>query len=89
MFCDVLIHDVECLFGDLVEVYVEMRYSELGKASDFCSVKKVRSEMITRLDMTDGTYRCGFPTTSSWVRELVQVGEGGLKGQVQFKRFQS
>jgi hypothetical protein len=89
MFCDVLIRDVEDLFDDLVEVYVEMRCSELGKASDFCSAKNARGEMIIWLDRTYGTYRCGFPTTTSWVRELVQDGEGGLKGQEQFKRFQS
>lgn len=39
LLCDVLIHGVEDLFGDLVEVYVEVRCSELGKASDFCSVR--------------------------------------------------
>jgi hypothetical protein len=89
MFCDVLIRGVEDLFGDLVEVYVELRCSELGKSSDFCSAKKARGEMTIWLDRTDGTYCCGFPTTTSWVRELVQVGEGGLKGRVQFKRFQS
>jgi hypothetical protein len=89
MFCDVLIRDVEDLFGDLVEVYVVLWCSELGKVSDFCSVKMARCKMIIWLDRTDGTYRCGFPTTTSWVRELVQVGEGGLKGREQFKRFQS
>jgi len=89
MFCDVLIRDVEDLFGDLVEVYVEMRGSEIVKASDFYSAKKTNGEMVIWLDSTDGTYRCGFPTTTSWVRELVQVGEGGLKRREQFKRFQS
>jgi hypothetical protein len=65
VFCDVLIRDVEDLFGDLVEVYVEMRCSELGKAPDFCSAKKARGEIIIWLYRTDGTYRCGFPTTTS------------------------
>jgi hypothetical protein len=42
MFCDVLIRDVEDLFGDPVEVYVEMRCSELVIASGFCSAEKAR-----------------------------------------------
>jgi hypothetical protein len=42
MFCDVLIRDVEDLFGDLLEVYAEMWCSELGKASGFCSAMKAR-----------------------------------------------
>jgi hypothetical protein len=42
MFCDVLIRGVEDLFGDLVEVYAEVRCSEFGKAFGFCSAKKAR-----------------------------------------------
>lgn len=45
VLCDDLIRGVEDLFGDLVEVYVEKRHSELEKASDFCSAKKARGEM--------------------------------------------
>jgi hypothetical protein len=75
MLCDVQIRGVEGLFDDRVEVNGEVRRSELGKASDFCFAK-ARDEMIIWIGK-DRTYRCGFPTTTTWVRELMQVREGG------------
>jgi hypothetical protein len=51
LLSDVLIRGVEDLFDDLVEVCAEMRCSEFGKASGFCSAKKARGEMIIWLDV--------------------------------------
>ncbi len=65
MLCDVRIRGVEDLFDDQVEVYGEMRCSELGKASDFCSAK-ARSEMIIRIGRMKHTTTASQPRPAGW-----------------------